>query len=164
MIVVADTSPINYLLLTGHIDILPHFYGRILVPPAVWQELQDTSAPEVLRSWLETAPEWLELAPLTGAPDPSLSFLDRGEQEAIPLAEQRQAVRLIVDEALARREAICRNLSVIGTLGVLRNAAHARLISLPDALSRLQQTSFFVAPELIQSLLDEDAERLRSDG
>jgi predicted nucleic acid-binding protein len=44
MIVVADTSPINYLLLIGHIDILPHFYGRIVVPPAVWQELEDTSA------------------------------------------------------------------------------------------------------------------------
>ncbi len=41
MIVVADTSPINYLVLIGHIEILPHFYGRILVPPAVWEELQD---------------------------------------------------------------------------------------------------------------------------
>jgi predicted nucleic acid-binding protein len=118
--------------------------------------------PDVLRNWLKSAPEWLELSALTGEPDPSLSFLDRGEQEAIALAEQRQAGRLIVDEALARKEAIRRNLSVIGTLGILRNAAHAKLISLPDALSRLQQTSFFVAPELIQSLLDEDAGRAKS--
>jgi predicted nucleic acid-binding protein len=164
MIVVADTSPINYLLLIGRIDILAHFYGRILVPPGVWQELHDNNAPEVVRAWLKTAPEWLELSPLTAEPDPSLNFLDRVEQEAIALAEQRHAVRLIVDETLARKEAIRRSLSVIGTLGVLRNAAHAKLIDLPQALSKLQKTSFFVAPELIQSLLDEDAGRRKSGG
>jgi predicted nucleic acid-binding protein len=67
-----------------------------------------------------------------------------------------------VDETLARTEAIRRKLSVIGTLGVLRNAARASLLSLPRALSKLQETSFYVAPELIRSLLDEDAERLKS--
>jgi predicted nucleic acid-binding protein len=103
MIVVADTSPINYLLLIGHIDILPHFYGRILVPPAVWQELEDTSAPDVLRNWLKSAPEWLELSALTGEPDPSLSFLDRGEQEAIALAEQRQAGSSSMKRSLAKK-------------------------------------------------------------
>ncbi|MFC5864256.1 DUF3368 domain-containing protein [Acidicapsa dinghuensis] len=48
-------------------------------------------------------------------------------------------------------------MAVIGTLGVLRNAARANLLDLPEALSKLEQTSFYVAPELIQSLLDEDA-------
>jgi hypothetical protein len=50
-----------------------------------------------------------------------------------------------------------RNVSVIGTLGVLRNAARAGLLALPDALDKLQQTNFYVAPELIRSLLEEDA-------
>jgi predicted nucleic acid-binding protein len=62
-----------------------------------------------------------------------------------------------VDETLARAEAVRRKLSVIGTLGVLRNAARASLLSLPEALLKLQRTSFYVAPELILSLLDEDA-------
>jgi predicted nucleic acid-binding protein len=35
MIVVADTSPINYLVLIGQIEILPHLYGRILIPSSV---------------------------------------------------------------------------------------------------------------------------------
>lgn len=162
MIVVADTSPINYLLLIGHIDVLPHFYGRILVPPSVWQELQDISAPEIVRAWVKTVPDWLELSSFIYVPEPSLSFLDRGEQEAIALAEQCHADRLIVDEMLARKEAIRRNLSVIGTLGVLRNAARAGLLALPEALSKLQKTSFYADPELIRSLLDEDAARLGS--
>jgi predicted nucleic acid-binding protein len=96
---------------------------------------------------------------LTAEPDLSLNFLDQGEREAIALAEELHADRLIADESLARREAIRRKLSVIGTLGVLRNAARAGLLSLLEALSRLQETSFYVAPELIRSLLEEDAAR-----
>jgi hypothetical protein len=42
---------------------------------------------------------------------------------------------------------------------VLRNATRSGLLSLPEALLKLQETSFYVAPELIRSLLEEDAER-----
>jgi predicted nucleic acid-binding protein len=87
MIVVADTSPINYLMLIGHIEILPYFYGRILIPLSIWDELLDVHTPDVVRDWVANAPEWLEVRPLLGLPDPSLDFLDRGEREAIALAE-----------------------------------------------------------------------------
>ena len=164
MIVVADTSPINYLVLIGHIEVLPYFYGRILIPPSVWDELLDVHTPEIVRFWVAHAPAWLEVHPLIGVPDPSLNFLDRGESEAIALAEELHADRLIADETLARIEAVRRKLSVIGTLGVLRNAARSGLLNLPEALLKLQTTSFYVAPELIRSLLAEDAERLKSGG
>jgi hypothetical protein len=36
MIVVADTSPLNYLILIGQIEILPYFNQQILIPPFVW--------------------------------------------------------------------------------------------------------------------------------
>jgi predicted nucleic acid-binding protein len=159
MIVVADTSPINYLVLIGQIDLLPHFYGRVLVPPSVWGELNDAATPETVRAWLEKRPEWLEVRPLRAEVESSLSFLDLGEREAIALAEELHAARLIADESLARAEAARRNIPVIGTLGVLRNAARSNLIHLPEALAKLQETSFFVAPELIRSLLQEDANR-----
>jgi predicted nucleic acid-binding protein len=162
MIVVADTSPINYLVLIGHIEILPHFYSRILIPPSVWKELQDRNTPDSVRNWVVQSPAWLEMRSLCSEPDPSLSFLDRGEREAIALAEELHAGRLIADDMLAREEAARRKLSVIGTLGVLRNAARSGLLHLPDALSKLQEASFYVAPNLIRSLLEEDAARLRT--
>lgn len=121
--------------------------------------MQDSQTPDIVRNWIAQAPTWLEQLSLTRATDISLGFLDQGEREAIALAEELHAERLIVDETLARKEAIRRKLSVIGTLGVLRNAARAKLLSLPEALSRLQDTSFYVASELIQALLDEDARR-----
>lgn len=122
----------------------------------------DIHTPEAVRVWAAHAPAWLEVRPPIGVTDPSLNFLDRGEREAIALAEELHADRLIADETLARTEAVRRKLPVIGTLGVLRNAARSGLLHLPEALLKLQDTSFYVAPELIRFLLEEDAERLKS--
>jgi hypothetical protein len=47
----------------------------------------------------------------------------------------------------------------IGTLGILRRAAQLDLIDLPSTLARPQQTTFYIDPEVIRSLLDEDAQR-----
>ncbi len=159
MIVVADTSPLNYLVLIGHIEILPYFYQRVMIPPFIWEELQDVNTPDMVRAWAARPPAWFERRALRNPPDSSLNLLDRGEREAITLALEVRADRLIADETLARDEAKRRNVSVIGTLGVLRNAARAGLLALPDALFKLQQTNFYVASELIRSLLEEDASR-----
>ena len=35
MIVISDTSPINYLLQIGLIGLLPELFGRVLIPNAV---------------------------------------------------------------------------------------------------------------------------------
>jgi predicted nucleic acid-binding protein len=125
MIVVADASPLNYLVLIGHSEILPYFYQRVLVPPSVWEELHDANTPAMVKAWVALAPAWLERHPLNCPPDASLNFLDPGEREAIALALELGANRLIADETLAREEAKRRNVSVIGTLGVLRNAARS---------------------------------------
>jgi predicted nucleic acid-binding protein len=45
MVVVADTSPINYLVLIEPIDLLTRLYTRILIPPAVLAELKHPLAP-----------------------------------------------------------------------------------------------------------------------
>ena len=39
-VVVSDTTPLNYLILLGHIEILPQLFGKLLVPPAVIREMQ----------------------------------------------------------------------------------------------------------------------------
>ena len=40
MIVVSDTSPLNYLILLSHVDVLPRLFGQVYVPPSVLNELQ----------------------------------------------------------------------------------------------------------------------------
>lgn len=159
MIVVADTTPLNYLVLIRQADLLFRLFGRVLIPPAVFAELQDAETPEEVRSWLARAPSWLNVQSLRSEPDPALQHLDSGEREAIMLAEELRADYILLDEGDARREASRRKLSFIGTLGILRRASQLDLIDLPSTLSRLQETTFYVDPRLIQSLLDEDAGR-----
>jgi predicted nucleic acid-binding protein len=45
MIVVADTSPLNYLILIGHVDVVPVLFDRIVAPPAVVRELTHPHSP-----------------------------------------------------------------------------------------------------------------------
>jgi predicted nucleic acid-binding protein len=42
-VVIADTSPLNYLVLIGRIDILGSLYGKVFVPPEVLAELADAA-------------------------------------------------------------------------------------------------------------------------
>ncbi len=44
-VVVSDTTPLNYLILIGDVDILPRLLGRVLVPPAVIKELKHPQTP-----------------------------------------------------------------------------------------------------------------------
>jgi predicted nucleic acid-binding protein len=60
MIVVADTSPLNYLIRLGHADVLPEIYGRLLVPQAVLDEMQHPEAPSDVRGWASAPPAWFE--------------------------------------------------------------------------------------------------------
>ena len=62
MIVVADTSPINYLIQLGHIDFLQQLYKRIVIPHAVLDELLNPKAPAPVRAWALNPPGWLEFA------------------------------------------------------------------------------------------------------
>jgi predicted nucleic acid-binding protein len=61
MIVIADTSPLNYLIRLGHSDLLREIYGRVLVPPAVLTEMKHPEAPAEVRAWACQPPAWLEV-------------------------------------------------------------------------------------------------------
>jgi len=157
MIVVADTSPINYLILIEEIDILPKMYGRVVVPQTVREELVRGSAPQLVRSWVDHLPIWLEVRSPLAVPDSSLAKLDAGERDAIMLATELHADQLIVDDREGRREAERRGIPVMGTLGVLREAATLKLLDIRVAAERLQATSFYVAPEVLAKLLKDFA-------
>jgi predicted nucleic acid-binding protein len=81
--------------------------------------------------------------------------LDRGEREAIALAEEVSADVLLVDEWDARMEAVRRHLRIVGTLRVLADGASRGLADLQESFERLRHTNFRVNSELLQSLLEE---------
>jgi predicted nucleic acid-binding protein len=162
MLVVADTSPINYLVLLEQTAVLSALYTRVFLPAAVVTELQDLEAPEEVRAWVANLPAWCEVrrpAPLVETE--TLAHLGAGEREAILLAHELQADFLLIDEEDGRQVARSRALTVTGTLGVLERAAERGLIDLPRTLARLVTTTFRVRDELIQGMLTRDAARKR---
>jgi predicted nucleic acid-binding protein len=159
-VVIADTSPINYLVLIDQIGILPRLYHRIVIPEDVFIELMDEGAPVEVREWTMQYPGWLEIRRSPGR-DPSLMELDAGEGSAIALAGLETDVLLLIDETAGRLEASRRGIPNTGTLGVLRAAAIGHLVDLPSALNRLLATNFRVSKALIADLLAEDAHRKR---
>ena len=60
-VVIADSSPLNYLTLIGSIEILHQLYGTIIVPRQVIAELIDPAAPEDVRKWASDLPDWIDL-------------------------------------------------------------------------------------------------------
>jgi predicted nucleic acid-binding protein len=153
MIVVADTSPINYLVLIDAIHVLPALYEKVIIPKTVSDELQVPESPQAVRDWTARYHEWLTLDQSLPSHDPELDFLDAGESHAIRLVQQLEADALIIDDRAGRSEAMRRGIVVIGTLGVLSSAAESDLIDLEDALGRLQKTSFRASPRLVSQLL-----------
>lgn len=97
MIVVSDTTPLNYLILIGQIDLLPHLYGQVIVPTAVAHELQHLRAPATVRAWMGSPPAWLEIRDVDVAEEPG-TLLDAGELAALALAELLQANILLMDD------------------------------------------------------------------
>lgn len=152
MIVVADTSPINYLVLIGYQDVLGELFGKVVVPEAVCEELLRESTPKLVREWMTEAPGWLEVVSVRIAVDPELEVLDPGERQAIALAEELSADLLLIDDLRGREAARARKLAVTGTIGILELADKRGLLALSDAIDRLLKTSFRISREIIEEL------------
>ena len=151
MIVVADSSPLHYLVLVQAADILPTLYTRVLAPQTVIDELRRAGAPEAVAAWIAHPPAWLEVHPDPPL-DPALALLDPGESAALSLALLLHADRLLIDDWDGRAEAQRRHLLVTGTLGVLANAHQLQLLDFDVALARLSQTNFYLSKQLVDSV------------
>jgi predicted nucleic acid-binding protein len=120
MIVVSDTSPLTALLTVGQDELLTKLFGEV-VPPAVKSELLKTHS---------TLPVWLLVRSLRDDRKARIycQSVDRGEAEAIALAEELQANHLLIDERKGRRLAQQQGLPVVGLLGIVLIAKQTQLI------------------------------------
>jgi len=161
--VVADTSPLNYLVLIEQIDLLPQLYGRVLIPEAVLDELSAMETPPLVRVWATNLPEWIEVSPATPIHDAGLTRLHAGERDAISLALTVHADAVLLDERHGRKEAENRGLKPIGTLGVLVAAHECGLIDLSATIDALRQTSFHASPKLLASIVNRSLPPTKGD-
>jgi predicted nucleic acid-binding protein len=148
MIVVSDTTPLNYLILVEAIHILPAIFGRVYAPSAVVMELSHPRSPEVVRAWASSPPGWLTIQDPTQM-DSSLK-LGPGETAAISLAIEQKADGILIDERKGYKVALQRGLHAITTLGLLEEASHRGLIDFERTLERLdKETTFYVTADVL---------------
>jgi predicted nucleic acid-binding protein len=152
-VVVTDTSPINYLILTGYVDVLPVLHGDVVIPQAVARELRDPRTPERVRQWIAAPPVWCAIQPPHGPADLALADLGDGEREAILLCQELGADALLTDDTEAYDAARAKGIAVIRTLALLERAALQGLLDLPTALARLQATTFYAPAQIIHAIL-----------
>jgi predicted nucleic acid-binding protein len=157
MLVVSDTSPLNYLVLIHETNILPALFDSIYVPPTVFEEMMHPRAPREVRDWAANPPTWIQVRRPTIA-NP-IKGVHRGEAEEIALAIELNADALLVDDREAVTVALQEGLAVIGTLSLLARAIAKNLIELETVTQRLSQTNFWGPIEKLKSLV----EQYRSD-
>lgn len=97
MIAVSDTSPLNYLLLINHIALLAQLYKQVVIPNAVYIEMLNPGAPELVSEWVSALPSWAEVRSASSLE--TTLRLGTGESEAISLALELKADVLLMDEA-----------------------------------------------------------------
>jgi hypothetical protein len=146
--VIADSSTLIHLAAIDRLDLLRDFYGRVVVPEAVWREsvLQGAGRPGVERiedarreGWIEVTeiqerPLWLSLT----------QRLDEGEAAVLTLAIERQASLVLLDESEARWMAGLFGLPKTGVIGILMRARKEEKIpSLRAELDNLRNRSGF---------------------
>ena len=143
---ICDTSPLQYLHQIKHLDVLPSLATRVLVPPAVVDELQ-----EGMRLGLDLPDvntlDWVEvLRPAGASALPLVTDLGPGESEALALAlEYREAV-VVRDDRVARNVARTLGLRMTGTLSLLLDAKRAgRIERVTPLLNELESLGFRLA-------------------
>ena len=156
-VVVSDTSPLHYLILCGAEYVLPRLFRQVVIPPTVFHEMQQPNTPPPVRQWASALPPWVAVqSPKTI----NLKLdVDAGELEAICLAQEIHADAVLMDDRAGRNAAIQCGLAVVGTIGLLEQAAARGLIELPPTLARLRQTNARLDAELINAALARDQTR-----
>ncbi|MGI8502652.1 MAG: DUF3368 domain-containing protein [Hassallia sp.] len=155
MIIVSNTSPISNLAAIGQLALLQQLYGNVIIPPAVYQEILDSGATDPGTLAVQTL-NWIQIIPIKNMAllHTLQTNLDPGEAEAIALAIELNADRLIIDERRGRNEAIQAGLRVTGLLGILIAAKKQGFVPLVQPiLDDLIANGFWIREQLYAEVL-----------
>ncbi len=143
LVVICNTSPIQYLYQAEVLELLPALAGQVYVPEAVVAELKEGQRRNVLLPALEDL-SWLIVRPVRDRTLlPLVTHLGDGEKEVLALGLETQDALLLLDDRDARRYARTLELEITGTLGLLLRAKERGILdAVRPVLDRLQALRF----------------------
>lgn len=151
--VVSNTTPIISLLKVNKLEILRELYTEVFIPYEVYQEIEAGKNKDYYVDL--TKIKWIKIEKIKN--EKSLLFfldLDKGEAEAIVLANEIDADLIILDETLGRFHAKHIGLKVTGTIGILLKAKENGIIEkINPILNELLQKGIWLSEKLIKQTL-----------
>ena len=157
--VVVNSTPLVAFWAIGRLDILHSIFGEIVIPPAVREEFLSTEKETRRRTLRDES--WIRVVELknpnrTGA----FATLDEGEAQVLALAEEQNALLVLIDERKARRYAERLKLPLSGTPGVLLLAKEEKIIpAIAPLLKKIQEAGLYLHEELVKQVLEMAGEK-----
>ena len=146
---VSNASPVIFLSKLGALGLLSQCFDEVHVPLAVKAEIGDVALPEFINV---TDISEFGKHYVSGA----IGTLHAGELEAIRLAEEIGANIVVLDDLRARQKAKIQNLTVTGTVGILKLAKEQGFlekVTFAEYLDALvNQHSMWLSEKLLQEL------------
>ena len=98
LLVVADTSPLRYLVEIDQIGLLPLLFENIFIPSPVYGELLHEAAPASVRTWASSPPDWLKVLADPLSQDPGLAEFRRRRTVGAGAGEALGADLILIDD------------------------------------------------------------------
>jgi predicted nucleic acid-binding protein len=146
---ISNTTPLLSLLKIRKLDLLQRLYQEIIIPQAVYKEIE-AGYDKAYYTDIESH-SWIKIENLQFPSSRQLLYdLDDGEAETILLAQEQNADLVIIDEKCGRRYAQQLGLKLTGTIGVLLRAKTEKLIpAISPLLDELRRKNSWLSDSLV---------------
>jgi predicted nucleic acid-binding protein len=154
IVIVADSGPLISFARIGELKLIERMVNRVLIPPAVMEEIAPRGKRRKGAMALQRAP-WIIVENLANPHllDLVSPHIGRGERAAIALAYER-GLGLLIDDFAGRQEAKRLNITPLGSVGLLLEAKKQGVISqVKPLLDALVQDGFRLAQEIYREVL-----------
>jgi predicted nucleic acid-binding protein len=152
--VVSNTTPILSLLKIDKLDLLKDLYETILIPQAVYQEIEAGKDRSFYTDLCKL--DWIVIKHIESLQNRMyLLDLDDGEAETLILAQEQNADLVIIDEKCGRRYAEQLGMPVTGTIGILLKAKkQGRIARIAPLLQELSNKQSWLSADLVKKALE----------
>jgi len=151
--IISNTTPILSLLKINKLGLLEKLYGKIVVPFAVYQEIENGKDKPYYLDLFSI--NWIEIRKIKDKKSREYLFdLDDGEAEVLILAKETNADLVLLDEIMGRRFAKQLNINFTGTIGILLRAKEkGHIPSVKELIEEMIRKGTWLNPKLVTKTL-----------
>lgn len=154
MIVLSDSGPLIALSKINHLDILRKFFGKIIIPQAVWTEVVEKGKGRPGSKEVQEA-NWIEVKKVKNiiGIEALKHEIGTGESETLVLAKELNADIVLIDDRIAREIARSMDLNVAGTLSIIYEAINNKFINnnFKEIIKLMRKNNIWISDELFDS-------------